>query len=242
MSKLIAVWGAPCSGKTSFSVKLALGIYEQYSATVLLLCCDNQTPALPVLFPKRKADGLRSAGTPLSKADITQGDVIESIVTLKEKQNFGIIGYTDGDNKYTYPKYDDSKAAAFLSILQSLADYVVVDCGAELTGLSAAAVKKADTVLRIASPDLKSMSFFASQLPLYGDSSFKTEQHITGLNITENELFLPIEECKTHYRDVSFVLPYCREIKEQMLSGELTEPVKDRKYREMIKKITEKVV
>ncbi|MFA7075207.1 MAG: hypothetical protein WC152_00865 [Candidatus Izemoplasmatales bacterium] len=242
MSKLIAVWGVPGSGKTTFAAKLALSIYDHYSATVLILSCDNQTPALPLLFPNRKADELYSVGAALSKADITQGDVIGSIVTLGNKQNFGVLAYKDGENKYTYPKYDDAKAAVFFTMLKSLADYVVVDCGSQLAGLSAAAVKTADTVLRLAAPDLKSMSFFASQLPLYGDSSFKTDQHIVGMNITDNELYLPIEECRTHYRDVSFVLPYCREVKVQMLSGDLTHPVTDKKYREMIRKITEKVV
>lgn len=242
MSKLIAIWGAPCSGKTTFATKLALCIYENYNSTVLELLCQNETPALPVLFPMRKADDLFSVGVPLSKTDIAQGDVIESIVILKQKQNLGFLGYKDGENKYTYPKYDDGKAAEFLSVLRTLADYVIVDCSSELAGLSAAAVKTADTVIRLAAPDLKSMSFFASQLPLYGDGGFKTDQHIVGLNITENELYLPIEECKTHYKDVSFILPYCREVKAQMQSGELTNPVTDKKYREMIKKITEKVV
>ena len=190
----------------------------------------------------RKTDELFSVGVPLSKTEITQGDVIESIVTLKQKQNLGFLGYKDGENKYTYPKYDDGKAAGFLSVLKTLADYVIVDCTSKLTGLSAAAVKAADTVIRLAAPDLKSMSFFASQLPLYGDGSFKTDQHIIGINITENELFMPIEETKTHYKDVSFVLPYCREVKAQLQNGELTQPVADKKYKDMIKKITEKVV
>ena len=179
----------PFSGKTTFATKLALCIYESYSSTVLELLCQNETPALPVLFPNRKADELFSVGVPLSKTDITQGDVIESIVTVKQKQNLGFLGYKDGENKYTYPKYDDNKAKAFLSVLKSLADFVIVDCSSELADLSAAAVKAADIVIRLTAPDLKSMSFFASQLPLYGDSSFKTEQHIVGLNITENELF-----------------------------------------------------
>jgi MinD superfamily P-loop ATPase len=111
-----------------------------------------------------------------------------------------------------------------------------------LTGLSAAAIRAADVIIRLAAPDLKSMSFFASQMPLYGDSSFKPEQHIIGVNITENELYLPTEEVKTHYKDVSFVLPYSREIKAQMLNGELTQSASDRKYKDMIKKIAEKVV
>ena len=36
MSKLIAVWGSPDSGKTSFAVKLASAVYERYNSTVLV--------------------------------------------------------------------------------------------------------------------------------------------------------------------------------------------------------------
>ena len=50
MSKLIAVWGSPDSGKTSFAVKLASAVYERYNSTVLVLACDHSAPVLPQLF------------------------------------------------------------------------------------------------------------------------------------------------------------------------------------------------
>ena len=72
MSKLIAVWGSPNSGKTSFTVKLASAVYERYNSTVLALCCDDATHALPCLFPGFKSDELYSVGAPLSHTEITQ--------------------------------------------------------------------------------------------------------------------------------------------------------------------------
>ena len=64
-------------------------------------------------------------------------------------------------------------------MLKSLVDFVIVDCNSSLDNLlSATAVEQADTVIRLATPDLKSISFFSSQLPLYSDPKFKTEQHI----------------------------------------------------------------
>ena len=103
MSKLIAVWGSPNSGKTSFTVKLASAVYERYNSTVLALCCDDTTPALPCLFPGFKSDELYSVGAPLSQTEITQQAVIDSIVTRKGKVNLGYLGYKDGENRYTYP-------------------------------------------------------------------------------------------------------------------------------------------
>ena len=38
MAKVTAVWGSPDSGKTTFAVKLAAAIYENYNSTVMLVC------------------------------------------------------------------------------------------------------------------------------------------------------------------------------------------------------------
>jgi len=242
MSKMIAVWGSPGSGKTSFAVKLACAIYEQYSATVLLLSVDMKTPSLPVLFPGRKSDELTSVGVPLSKTEITQNEVIKSIITLKDKLNFGVLGFKDGENKYSYPSFDSKKANELLAIMQGLAHIVIIDCRSDMDELSKAAVQRADAVIRLASPDLKSVAFYASQLPMYADPSFRTGQHIVGLNITENDVYLPLEDTKAHFGGVSFTLPYCRELKQQMLDGELFKSLSDKKYNGKLKKITANLI
>lgn len=43
MSKLIAVWGTPDSGKTTFATKLARSIYEEYQS---ILRTKEQYPVL----------------------------------------------------------------------------------------------------------------------------------------------------------------------------------------------------
>ena len=54
MSKMIAVWGAPNCGKTTFSVKLAETIYRSSGgkSAVIVVFADSLTPTLPVVFPK----------------------------------------------------------------------------------------------------------------------------------------------------------------------------------------------
>jgi len=243
MSKLIAVWGSPSSGKSSFSTKFAQFIYEKYSATVLMLSTDYETPTLPVIFPNLKADELFSVGVPLSKTDITQNEVVKSIVTVKGKMNLGFLGYKDGENKFSYPSYDSKKANALLTVLKELADFVIVDCTSSLDNLlSEEAIIHSDMVIRLATPDLKSMSFYSSQLPLYADQKFKTEQHITVLNTTDNEFYLPIEESKSLLQGQQFVLPYSKLMRQQSLDGRLTETKKDKKYFAVLKMIANKVV
>ena len=58
--KIIAVWGSPNSGKTTFATKLATAIYDSYQATVIVLYTDLETPVLPVLFPNSKPEDIGS--------------------------------------------------------------------------------------------------------------------------------------------------------------------------------------
>ena len=49
--KIIAVWGSPASGKSTFAVKLATAIYDNFESTVIVLFTDLETPMIPVIFP-----------------------------------------------------------------------------------------------------------------------------------------------------------------------------------------------
>ena len=104
------------------------------------------------------------------------------------------------------------------------------------------AVKEADEVIRLASPDLKSVSFFASQLPLYADPVFGLDRQIQGINVPDADLYMPIDEAKSRLHDPRFVIPYSRAVKQQMLDGKLTEPVNDKRFNDKFKAIVEKIV
>lgn len=243
MSKTIAVWGSPNSGKTTFATKLAQTIYDKYQATVILLYADNETPALPVIFPNYKKEDMFSVGAALAKTDIAQEDVIRQLVTIKQKQNFGFLGFTDGENRYTYPSFDETKVRTLLTVLSTLSDFVIIDCTSSLKNpISKVAVKEADMVIRLASPDLKSVTFFVSQLPLYANPVFRLDRQVQGINVPDADLYMPIEEAKSRLHDPRFVIPYSRSVKEQMLDGKLTEPVNDKKFNDKFKAIIDKIV
>lgn len=243
MSKLIAVWGSPNSGKTTFALKLALSIYDLYKSTLIILHPDMETPVLPVLFPNRKSDELCSVGAALAKTEITQDEVIRHMVTVKGKVDFALLGYKDGENRYTYPEYDEQKARSLLQVLGNIADYVIVDCTSRLdNGISDAALKQADHVLRLATPDFKSIVFYTSQMPLYSEPKYRLEEHIQGINIINSDVYDPNEDIRHFYQDICFTLPYCRELKQQMQDGTLFSGVKNNKYRRLLKSITERIV
>ena len=243
MSKVIAIWGAPNSGKTTFATKLARSIYDEYQATVIVVYADNETPTLPIIFPNYKKEDLCSVGVALSKTDIDRHEVVKQMVTVKDKQNFCFLGFTDGENKYTYPAFDEIKVRSLFSLLSTLADYIIIDCTSRLSNpISRVAIKEADEVVRLATPDLKSVSYYASQMQLYADPVFRLNEHIQGINVPDEDLYMPIEEAKSHLHNVSFTVSYSRQVKQQMLDGKLYEAVNDKRFNEKFKAIVEKVV
>lgn len=242
--KIVAVWGSPNSGKTTFATKLATAIYDNYQARVIVLYTDLETPIMPVIFPNEKAEDVGSVGIPLSKVEIDRDDVIKNLVVSKNRQNFGFIGYRAGDNKFTFPKFGRAKAEALLEALCELADYVIVDCTSNLENnvLASVAVEMSEQIIRLASPDLKSISFFLSQLPVYSDPKYRTAEHIQGINTPNEDVFMPVEETKSHLKDVRFSVPFSSEVKLQMQKGSLTEATGDKTFEGRMREIAGKVV
>ena len=64
MGKLIAVWGSPDSGKTTFSVKLAEALYNRSrgKSAVIVVFTDIVTPTIPVIFPNFRSEDVFSVG------------------------------------------------------------------------------------------------------------------------------------------------------------------------------------
>jgi MinD superfamily P-loop ATPase len=243
MSKIIAIWGSPHSGKTTLSIKLANYIYEKYNAVVTVVFADMLTPSLPVLFPNKKSDEMYSIGTPLSKPDVLQNDVMKNIVTYKGKNNMGFLGFKDGENRHSYPTFKENKVDALFAILKSNVDIAIVDCSSNIQNtITASALKNADTVIRLATADLKGVSFFSSQLSLMNDPLYKLGEHIICLNKTENGTYEPISEATSYFKEVAFSFPYSSELVNQYMKGTLIEKISDRKVSFLVKALAEKAV
>lgn len=60
-----------------------------------------------------------------------------------------------------YPPYNEVQARELIDCLREIAPYVVIDCGSYIANdiLSAVALMEADSVLRLANADLKSISY-----------------------------------------------------------------------------------
>ena len=241
--KIITVWGSPHSGKTTFSVKLAEALYEKSRATVIVLFCDVTTPTLPLLFPNRKANELYSVGSVLSKVDIFAGDVVSNLITLKERMNLGFLGYKSRENRCSFPEYNADKVGELFRAISEMADYIVVDCetNPQSSVLTDYAMKHADLLCKLATPDLASLCFYQSQTDIMRTGGYYPAEQLSIMNIPSDDLTMLATDTGAHLGKVDLLLPYSQTLREQYLEGKLMMPTHDRRYMQAIRAAVEAV-
>jgi len=240
---VLAVWGSPGSGKTTVAVKIATHLAAGRNNVVLLLC-DMTAPMLPCVCPTSELECERSLGSVLAAAHVSENLVKHNCVTHKRLSYLTMLGMLKGENEYTYPPYCETQARELIECLRELAPYVVIDCGSYIANdiLSAVALLEADSVLRLANCDLKSVSYLSSQLPLLRDNKWDADkQYKTASNLRPNQAGEHIGQV---LGSVAFKLPYSPELESQYLAGNLLADLsmKDsRGFRKEIEKICREV-
>jgi MinD-like ATPase involved in chromosome partitioning or flagellar assembly len=240
---ILAVWGSPGSGKTVTAVKIAKYLADKKQNVVLLLC-DMTAPMLPCICAPSELEGEHSLGSILAATHVTEPLIKHNLVTLKKNSYLTILGMKKGENEYTYPPYCEVQAKELIHELREVAPFVVVDCGSYIANdiLSAVALMEADSVLRLANADLKSISYLSSQLPLLRDSKWDADkQYKVAANVKPQQAG---EQIGQALGSVAFTLPHSQELEEQYLAGTLLADLslKDsRQFRKEIEKITKEV-
>lgn len=240
---ILAVWGSPGSGKTVTAVKIAKHLADRKKNVVLLLC-DMTAPMLPCICPPSELECEHSLGSILAAAHVTEPLIKHNLVTLKKHKHLTILGMKKGENEYTYPPYEQLQAQELMEGMQEIAPFVVADCGSYIANdiLSAVALMEADSVLRLANADLKSVSYLSSQLPLLRDSKWDAEkQYKVAGNVKPRQAG---EQIGQALGSVAFTLPHSSELEEQYLAGNLLADLslKDsRPFRKEIEKIAKEV-
>ena len=105
--------------------------------------------------------------------------------------------------------------------LRQIAPYVIVDCGSYIANdiLSAVALMEADSILRLANCDPKSVNYFASQLPLLDGPEWDMDkQYKVASNVKP---YQAADHIGKVLGDTAFVLPYSQELEEPYLAGNL---------------------
>ena len=242
-SGILAVWGSPGSGKTVTAVKIAKHLADRKKNVVLLLC-DMTAPMLPCVCPPSELESEHSLGSILAATHVTEALIKHNLVTLKKNSHLTILGMKKGENEYTYPPYEQLQAQELMDGLREIAPCVVVDCGSYIANdiLSAVALMEADSVLRLANADLKSVSYLSSQLPLLRDSKWDADkQYKVASNVKPQQAGDQIGQALS---SVAFTLIHSQELEEQYLAGNLLADLslKDsRLFRREVEKIAKEV-
>ncbi|EOE7347213.1 ParA family protein [Clostridioides difficile] len=241
-NKIVAVWGSPGSGKTILSIKLAIEL-ARAKKNVTIVFNDIICPTINTILPGVK-NNEKSLGKILSSTNINGEKVLENCTIIEKNKYIAMIGYKQRDNIYSYPEYSVTKVIDFFKVLASITDYIIIDCSSYffIDQLTSIALEKADTVIRLISPNLKSISYFDSNLPLLIDNTFSINKHINILsNIRYDD---PINELKEIY-DIKYKLPHLDEIREQLLSGRIMNELSSRErysYNQVLRSLSTSIM
>ena len=240
MSKIIAVCGSPDSGKTTVALKLAQEIYALNKAPVIYLSTDLEVPGMAYIFPNGKDSELYSLGAALDKTDIYKEDILKQTVNTDKARDLGFLGFKLGEHKYSYPRPTEDKVAQLFAALRDCAEYVIVDCSRDPDDLiSALAKRDCDIAVQIFSPDLKCIAYYAScvnQFIAVEDKKIKV------LNVTDKDVYAPVNETEKHFGGMDFTLPYERTLKQQAITGTLSERLANCKFRNEIGRLAKAVM
>ena len=180
----------------------------------------------------------------LGKGLAAAASIPNNLVTHKRLGYLTMLGMLKGENEYTYPPYNEVQARELIDCLRGIAPYVVIDCGSYIANdiLSAVALMEADSVLRLANADLKSISYLSSQLPLLRDAKWDADkQYKTASNVKPQQAG---DHMSQALGTVAFTLPHSAELEGQYLAGNLLADLsmKDsRVFRKEIEKIAREV-
>ncbi len=240
MSKMISFCGSPNSGVTTASLKFAQELYNHHKCSVVYLSPDMSVPSMAYLFPNGKDSEIYSLGVTLDKTDIYKEDVIRQFVCVKTMSDFSFLGFKFGENKYSYPRPTEDKIVQLFSALRETVDYVVVDCSHyEDDLISAIAKRDCDMAFQFFNPDFKCLTYYTSCVNQFLSVQEKKKKV---LNLMDADTYLPIDETKSYFGGMDYILPYSVQIKQQMITGTLSERIRDKGYQSMIQDMVKAVV
>ncbi|MBQ3258486.1 MAG: hypothetical protein IJA67_13930 [Oscillospiraceae bacterium] len=216
-SSVIAVWGSPGSGKSTFSAILARYLTRDKSKAIII-SPDITVPMLPVWFPNENIENHMSIGHILTSAEINNSIIAARVKVLKSYPFIGVLGYASGDMPLSYPDTNFDKIKEFIDVCAGMVDYIIIDCTSRITDLfTPAAIELADVVVGVFSADLRGVSYRKAQMPLLAGEKFKADKHI--LLAGNARPYYAIDEMEHVFGHLDGLLPWSKEIDRAATEG-----------------------
>ncbi len=216
-NSIIAVWGSPASGKSTFSAILARHLTRNKSKAIII-SPDITAPMLPVWFPTDSIENRMSLGHVLTSHEIHSGVIAEKVKLLKSYPYVGVLGYTSGDMPLSYPDASYDKIQRTIEVAAEMVDYVIIDCTSRVTDLfTPAAIEVADVVVGIFTADLRGISYRKSSSPLLNGPKFKVDEHM--IFAGNARPYNALDEFEHFFGRLNGILPWSKEIDKAVGEG-----------------------
>ena len=241
MSKIIAVWGSPGSGKSMFCSILAKMLTRD-KQKLIIINADAGTPMLPIWLPDQIIETTASIGRVLTAVEIDTTLVAGKVTVLKDYPFIGLMGYSAGENPLSYPELRYDTILQLVDAAAKLVDYVILDCSSNITNIfTPAAIESADTIIRILTPDLKGVNYLKAHQPVMVDPRFRWSEHMTFAGMARP--FHAIDEMDHIVGGFSGLLPYSKEIDRCATQGGMFQAINycSGRYMASLKKVMEAV-
>lgn len=193
---------------------------------------------LPIWLPEQIIETGASIGQVLSSVEIDTSLVASHVTILKTYPFIGLMGYSAGENPLSYPETDYSMVLQLVSAASKLVDFVILDCGSNMTNVfTPAAIESGDLVIRILTPDLKGINYLKAHQPLLVDERFHYDRHLTFAGMARP--FHAFDEMGYIIGGFDGLLPYSKEIDRCATEGGMFQALKycNNKYTHSLNKV-----
>lgn len=215
--KIIAVYGSSSAGKSTVSGIIARHCANKGLKTVIM-SCDSTCPMMPIWVPTEKIPQSESLGNALTAKNMSVDVIAKRIQIYKPQQNIGFLAYTAEDCFIDYA-LDYAKVIDAIKMTRDICDVLIIDCATPLSDFTVpAAIEMADKVVCVLSPDLRSVSYYRSNINLLSAEKFRIDKQIKVLNKVKS--FHATKEIADAVEGVQFAFPYDADIENAMLCGD----------------------
>lgn len=217
--KMIAVWGASGSGKSTVSLAIAHYITNEMKKNTILISADRTSPMFSTFLPTKEFKREYSLGAFLDGS--INKENLKYKIHRHEKNKylaFMSMGEEDSFQRYTN-NWSINKIKSMTELLSEYADYIVLDITSNfiVDNFSLFALEYSDVVIDVYNADNKSTSFFETYGSiLQQDGRFLKVKHIKLLN----NYF----EYSGHINymadfNIKYAMANCQQIYERYISG-----------------------